>query len=567
MRKYILVLLAILALGIVGSVWGATYINSLPYTINQSGYYILNTSCTDLNITAIIIDADNVVLDGNGKVLDGNNTYWKFGIYVYNHKNITIKNLVVKEFWNGIYLWSSSYNTITDCNISDCYDGICLDSSSNNIINNTFENCGLVVYSYNNVVINNTVNGKPLVYLENEKDKIIDNAGQVIVVNCSNITVKDVSLSDTYCGIEFLKVSNSKIIDCSISDCFFGIALGGSFNTITDCNILDCLFGVYLDYSSNTTITDCNISDCLSGIAFDYSSSNTITDCSISNCYDGIHLEDSSNNNIIYLNNFINNSESVYIYNSGGNIFYSPIPINYTYNGKTFVNYLGNYYSEYNGTDSDGDGIGDTPYGDDKYPLIKPVENYIINSVTSFSVILPNATVRVNKTAIFPILLNTLEPLGSLQFKIYYNPEIINITKVKSNVGMTQTNIGYGFVEVGIINTSGFSSGEIAEIIVVGLSNGTTILDGELIDASDVEGNKKYGSIIPGEIKVVARKKGDANGDDKITAVDALIYLRFAVGLDITPYKLDPVADDMTGDGRITVTDALKVLRIAVGLE
>ena len=679
-------------------------IDKLPYIIASPGYYILNTSCTDLDKTAIRIDADNVVLDGNGMVLDGDYADWTYGVYVEDHKNITIKNLTVREFccgihlsysfnsvitdcnilncsWDGIYLGDSSNNIITNCGISNCdygisleyssnnmitdcnildcdWDGICFeDSFDNNIINNVFVNCGLDIWdSYNNMVINNTVNGKPLIYLENEKDKIIDNAGQVILINCSNITVKDLSLSNIPTGIKFIKTSNSKIINCNISDCWEGI---------------------FLDYSSYNIITNVN---------------------ALNNEF-GIFLIDLSNNNIIYLNNLINNDYSIGLYDSYNNILHSPEPINYTYNGKIFTNYLGNYYSDYDGVDDNGDGVGDTPYvidsyNADEYPLIAPVEYYIINPInesTSFSIILPNATllinkvvklpivlnttealsylqfkivfdpgvvrivnvtssvnitlldigdgyievglesdegiesgeivevdvvgasggvtelngdvikaidingnegygvvipgaievistktfdvilpnstIRINKTTTLPIMLNTTEPLGSLQFRIYYNPDIINITNVTSNVGMIQANIGYGFVEVGIISVNGFGSGEVAEITVAGLSNGTTILDGELIDASDVEGNYKYGIIVPGVLNVYKRKPGDANGDDKITAVDALIYLRFAVGLDITPYKLDPVADDMTGDGKITATDALKVLRIAVGLE
>ena len=54
---------------------------------------------------------------------------------------------------------------------------------------------------------------------------------------------------------------------------------------------------------------------------------------------------------------------------------------------------------------------------------------------------------------------------------------------------------------------------------------------------------------------------GDANGDGKITAADALVTLKAGVGIGTCPV---PVCD-VTGDGQVRAADALRILKRAVG--
>ena len=179
------------------------------------------------------------------------------------------------------------YNNILKLNVDDILPGgITISNSSyNNVSDNSFLNCGLYVYdSYNNIVDNNTVNEKPLVYYEDVSDKIIDWAGQIILSHCSNITVKNLQISNTTAGIQLINCVDCYILDnMLIYNAFFG--------------------GLYLFNSNNNTISGNIISNNLIGAYLAYSRFNNISGNSFENEVANIGLE-SSSNNIFSSNNF-----------------------------------------------------------------------------------------------------------------------------------------------------------------------------------------------------------------------------------------------------------------------
>lgn len=127
--------------------------------------------------------------------------------------------------------------------------GIGIFSNYSNISDNSFFNCSPWITSSNhNSVYNNTVNGKPLVYFGGASDKVIDYAGQVILIDCNDITIKNLELSNTFSGIELFDtvnclISNNKLSNNAIAGLFFNSSNNIISGNIFSNNVLGLVFG------------------------------------------------------------------------------------------------------------------------------------------------------------------------------------------------------------------------------------------------------------------------------------------------------------------------------------
>lgn len=307
----------------------------------------------------------------------------------------------------GAYIWGDCDNcTVIDNVIANFSEkvsyagnqyGIRLDGTNCKIVNNTFVNDGLVVLSFSShIVSNNTVNGKPLVYLHSMSNSTIDGAGEVILINCNNMQVKDNNLSYATVGVELWGTNNSCIIGNNITNNTYGI-IGGysSNNSIIENSIVDNIYGTDTGYASNNNFIKNNMSNNFVGV-YVYSCLNSnIGKNDLRNNEYGVYAYLCSNSNVTE-NDLRNNGYGVYWYGSSNNKVchnnfrdsvythaYSEDNVQtwddgYPSGGNYWSGYINEDLKEGPNQDINGsDGIWDKPYiindyNKDRYPFVNP---------------------------------------------------------------------------------------------------------------------------------------------------------------------------------------------------
>jgi parallel beta-helix repeat protein len=192
----------------------------------------------------------------------------------------------------------------------------------------------------------------------------------ILIGLASGCLIHDNKIINNFDGISIHSSRNNTVFNNIILNNFNGIYLRSTTSSsIVDNIIAYNTFGIYL-YSSTANVISRNIisHNGINGISFEYSSANEVCYNMIYDNYKGMALL-FGGSNIIYCNNF--NNSPFQISSSSSDIW--------SYEGE------GNLWSDYDGVDSNRDGIGDSPYKIDPYnidnfPLMGAISNFLVNA-------------------------------------------------------------------------------------------------------------------------------------------------------------------------------------------
>lgn len=336
-------------------------------TTAKFNYYMQNPAAA---AGASLDDANcALVVEGDGFSLENTTIYGaQVGISAEGISGITMQNVTLNGCDTGASILQSRAVTVTGCRISNCKKyGLDVERSSD-------------VRADNNSVINNSNGG-------------------ILLKESSGGVVQDNKISYNTFGLSLWNSSANEVRRNHADHNYYGILVTdwSCYNNITN--------NVAQDNSNSEIVAGFGI-----GISLQENSSfNMLLGNSASGNFNGLEVSRGCHHNAVYANNASDNKHGIRLNENRNNLIFGN---NFKHNDinayeNTSLNIwnttIGNYYTDYQGSDGNGDGIGDDPYplpgpesvSMDMMPLVRPFGEFDLDiaalraEVTKYAVFAP----------------------------------------------------------------------------------------------------------------------------------------------------------------------------------